>query len=253
MGVYGFDISEYQPVINWDVIPDVYQFAICRAGYGEYTSQKDQYFDAHMQSAIKKGLDIGCYWFMYAVDTTSARNNAEAFYEILKPYIGSINYPLVCDIEGDTIRYIKKHNVLPTRAVISTIIDAFCSYLEDKGFYVSVYSDNSFINEYFNDEILKRYDLWLADWKTNTGKPEGTPNKPCGMWQFTSKGNVKGISGSVDLNYAYLDYPDIIKRYGLNHLDKTQSAETVKKWTVTGGTVTETDTQIIIALNKVVI
>lgn len=252
MGVYGFDISEYQPAINWGVIPDLYQFAICRAGYGEYARQKDQYFDRHMQGALDAGLDVGCYWFMYALDATSARNNAEAFYEIISPYIGKIRYPLVCDIEGDIIRYMKKHRVMPTRMVISSIVDAFCSYLEDKGFYVSVYSDNSFINEYFSDEILKRYDLWLADWKTNTGKPEGTPNKQCGMWQFTSKGNVKGITGSVDLDYAYLDYPELITRNRLNHLVIPETDETVKKWTVSGGTVTETDTQIIITLDKVV-
>ena len=36
------------------------------------------------------------------------------------------------------------------------------------------------------------------------------------MWQYTSRGNVDGISGHVDLDIAYKDYPSIIIRKGFN-------------------------------------
>lgn len=38
------------------------------------------------------------------------------------------------------------------------------------------------------------------------------------MWQYSSNGNVSGINGKVDLNYAYKDYPSIIKNMNLNSL-----------------------------------
>ena len=38
------------------------------------------------------------------------------------------------------------------------------------------------------------------------------------MWQYTSTGSVPGISGNVDLDLGYVDYPSIIKDAGLNHL-----------------------------------
>ena len=37
-----------------------------------------------------------------------------------------------------------------------------------------------------------------------------------GIWQYTSKGSVPGITGNVDLNVAYKNYPTIIKAAGLN-------------------------------------
>jgi len=38
------------------------------------------------------------------------------------------------------------------------------------------------------------------------------------LWQYTSQGTVSGITGKVDINYAFKDYPTIIKKAGLNHL-----------------------------------
>ena len=44
------------------------------------------------------------------------------------------------------------------------------------------------------------------------------PSRKHGMWQYTSKGSVPGVSGVVDLNHAYKDYPGIIKRAGLTQM-----------------------------------
>lgn len=40
--------------------------------------------------------------------------------------------------------------------------------------------------------------------------------KSYGMWQFTSSGAVVGIKGNVDMNAAFLNYPEIIKGAHLN-------------------------------------
>ena len=46
------------------------------------------------------------------------------------------------------------------------------------------------------------------------------PNsKPYGMWQFTWEAKVDGILGNVDENVCYKDYPQILKKAGLNHLN----------------------------------
>lgn len=41
-----------------------------------------------------------------------------------------------------------------------------------------------------------------------------------GLWQYSWKGSVSGIVGEVDLDYAYQDYPAIIKAAGLNGFAK---------------------------------
>ena len=76
--------------------------------------------------------------------------------------------------------------------------------------------------------ILKRYDIWVAHY--NVKKP--TYNGTYGIWQYTSKGNVSGINGNVDLDYIYKAYPDIIRNKGLNNLsqkkyDKNNSEENI--------------------------
>ena len=40
------------------------------------------------------------------------------------------------------------------------------------------------------------------------------------LWQYSWKGSVSGIVGEVDLDYAYQDYPAIIKAAGLNGFAK---------------------------------
>jgi GH25 family lysozyme M1 (1,4-beta-N-acetylmuramidase) len=42
------------------------------------------------------------------------------------------------------------------------------------------------------------------------------------VWQYSSTGKVSGISGNVDMNEAYKDYPQIIKAAGLNGFQKTE-------------------------------
>ena len=43
---------------------------------------------------------------------------------------------------------------------------------------------------------------------------------PVGIWQFSSRGFVDGITGNVDLNAGYVDYPTLIKENGLNGFTK---------------------------------
>lgn len=54
---------------------------------------------------------------------------------------------------------------------------------------------------------------------------------PFDMWQYSWKGKIDGISGGVDCNYCYKDFPAIIKNAGLNGFPKNveKPVETVEK------------------------
>ena len=41
-----------------------------------------------------------------------------------------------------------------------------------------------------------------------------------GLWQYSWTGCIPGISGDVDLDYAYKDYPTMIQNAGLNGFTK---------------------------------
>jgi len=247
MGLFGIDVSEYQEKIDWSAIPSNYEFAIIRAGYGVSVSQIDKQFERNINEAHDKGFHIGAYWFLYALTPEEAIQNAEAFLSIINKHKGKIDLPVVLDVEGDTAAYMQRMGKEPSKYAISEMIRAFCKRMELEGYYVSVYSDNNFINTYFEKDILEKYDLWFAYWVSNF-KPEYCI-RSCGIWQYTSSGQINGIDGKVDLNYTEWDYPKIIKDAGLNHL-QDKSNNTLLKYLVESGMVTETENEIIIVLKK---
>ena len=49
------------------------------------------------------------------------------------------------------------------------------------------------------------------------------------MWQKSERGGIDGISGDVDLDECYVDYPEIIRGGGFNGFPKPEKAvETVE-------------------------
>ena len=63
--------------------------------------------------------------------------------------------------------------------------------------------------------------MWVAEYgsRCNYGGTHG-------MWQYSSTGRVSGISGNVDMDISYVDYPAKIKAAGLNGFKKTTSSTT---------------------------
>ena len=100
------------------------------------------------------------------------------------------------------------------------IVKAFCSEIEKHGYYAMFYCNLNWLNNYlYKDELLPKYDLWLAQW--NIDKPSCT----CGIWQYSSTGKIDGIDGNVDLDVSYKNYSEIMKSKGLNGFSKSNNLE----------------------------
>lgn len=201
----GIDVSMYQQNVDWKAVKNSgVDYAIIRAGYGRYASQKDPYFDQNMRNAKAAGLACGAYWFSYADSVAAAKQEAEVFLQVIDGY--QFEYPLVFDIEDQV-------HVNMTKEQVSAIIEAFCQTVEAKGYYVSVYSYASFLNTKVYQSVLDRYDIWVAHF--NTSAPAYSLSS-YGMWQYSSTGSVPGIAGDVDLDYGYYRYPNIMSQAHLN-------------------------------------
>lgn len=195
----GIDVSQWQADVDWKKVKESgAEFAIVRAGYGKYSSQKDLRFDEHMKNAQAAGLNCGAYWYSYAVNVEEARQEAEACYEIIKNY--KFTYPIYFDIEDPSQKYL-------STAQISAIVETFCSTLQAKGYYVGIYSYASFLNSKIFDSVLDKYDVWVAHF--DVAAPDFA--REYGMWQYKGdSGTWPGVSGNVDLDYSYKNYPYII-------------------------------------------
>ena len=200
----GVDVSVYQGNIDWNKAKaDGIEFAIMRAGYGKYVSQKDKYFDQNMKNAKAAGLPCGVYWFSYALTPEDAIKEADACYEVIKNY--KLEYPVSFDMETESQMKLPKETV-------AQIIEAFCGRMESYGYYTTLYTYASFLNYKVDDRIFDKYDIWVAHY--NTSKPAF--NRNYGLWQYSCTGSVWGITGNVDRDYVYLDYERIIKNAHLN-------------------------------------
>lgn len=200
----GIDVSKHNGVIDWKKVKAAgVQFAMIRAGYGQYAEQKDPQFDANVKGAQSVGIPFGFYWYSYAKNAADAKKEAEVFLQVIKGL--KPEYPVAFDIEDP------KQSPL-SNATLNSIVRAFCDTVEAAGYYVVLYSMLSWLTSKLGN--ISDYDVWLAHWvKETTYKGE------YGIWQYTDNGRVNGIAGNggkVDMNYAYKDYPALMRKYGFN-------------------------------------
>ena len=210
----GIDISHHQGDIDFDKLKGNIDFAMVRTSYGLF--YEDKKYKKNIQGLEKIGVPYGLYHFSYATSIDEAKKEANSFIKIIKNY--NPTYPVVIDIESSS----RTSNVRSDALV--DITDTICSIIEKAGYYVMIYANLDYLNGKLNSNKLDRYDKWLAQW---TDKP--TYSKNFGIWQYTSKGNVPGIKGNVDLNISYKDYPSIIGNKKSNDTIKTSSINYVVK------------------------
>lgn len=211
MEIKGIDVSKWQGTINWDdVKKEGTEFAIIREGWGKKSpTQIDKKFKENYENAKAAGIPLGCYHYSYADSIYDAKKEAEFCLENIQGL--KLEYPVCFDIEDREM--LKLSNRQRT-----DIVKSFCEEIEKAGFYAMFYCNLNWLSNYlYKDELLPKYDLWLAQWSV------GLPSVSCGIWQKTDKGVIDGICGNVDIDIAYKNYPEIIKAKGLNGFDKSSN------------------------------
>lgn len=207
MAIKGIDVSEHNGSVDFTKVKAAgYSFVMIRAGYGKYLKQKDPRFEENYKKAKAAGLGVGTYWYSYATTAGDAKTEAKVFLDVIKGK--QFDYPVAFDIEDIS----QTSMSVPRDAIVTT----FCDYVQSKGYYCSLYSYTSFLENKISKSVRSKYDIWVANF--NVSKPS-YPD-PYGMWQYTSSGKVGGVNGNCDCNYAYKEYPTIIKNAGLNGYSK---------------------------------
>ncbi len=199
----GIDVSKHQGLIDWQKVKGAgIDFAMLRAGYGRYDNQKDERFEENYANAKAAGVKVGAYHYSYAKSTDDAKKEAETF---LKWISGKqFEYPVAFDVE-------EKSQSDKGKQFVSDVIRAFCETVENAGYYVCVYANKYWLDNFIDDDCKKKYDTWLAQWAE-----KATYAGNYGIWQYSSQGSIDGISGRSDMDESYKDYYSIMKNKGLN-------------------------------------
>ena len=201
----GIDVSKWQGTIDWEKVKAAgVEFAMLRAGYGR--GNPDEQFERNASECTRLGIPFGVYWFSYAYTTALAEREAERCLEMIAPY--KLSYPVAWDYEYDSMDYATERGIKITKTLVSAMARAFLNKVEEAGYYGALYANPNYLAQYFDADLPKRYDIWLAKWPYTVPGPDTPKPAQCGgIWQYTSSGAVAGINGRVDMNYAYYDYP----------------------------------------------
>lgn len=214
----GIDVSSHNGAVGWERVRAAgVEFAILRAGYGKYENQTDKTFAENAEGALAAGLECGAYWFSYALTPDDAREEARLCAKVLEPYRGRFSFPVWYDYEYDSERYSAEHGVTPDKELRTQLAVAFCAELERLGWRAGIYTNLDYIKNRLDLTRLAAWELWLADYT-------GGPDVECGMQQTGSTGRVDGISGNVDTDEAFLDYPALTRKNGWNGYTKEAGA-----------------------------
>lgn len=211
MKLKAIDISYAQPAVDFSLVKKAgVKAVIVRNGY---LNKTDTHFVQHVKGAVEAGLDIGSYTYIMADTVAQAKIEAEQTVDRLRQFKGYLNYPVFCDMESQ--KYYDEQKF--SKRLRTDIILTFCEEIKKAGYYPAVYINPAWLEQWvFKNEILNKYDIWLAAW---TDSPEkATRYDYCQtMWQWGTE-KINGIAKPVDSDLVYVDYPDKIRKTGLNFL-----------------------------------
>ena len=209
----GIDVSRHQGNIDWTKVKNSgkVDFAILRAGYGKVISQKDSKFEEYYAQCNANQIPVGAYWYSYAMNEAEARKEAEVFLQVIKGK--QFAYPVYFDLE-------EPKQLALGKMKCSSIARAFLEIVEQAGYFVGLYMSKSHLESYITEEIRNRYAVWVAHYGVKQTSYAGQ----FGIWQKSDTGSVPGISGNVDLDECYQDYPTPIQSAGLNGFAKPGSS-----------------------------
>lgn len=201
--ITGIDLSKYNGTVDWKRVKDSgIDFAMLRLGsrgYGSGEISLDEKFVEYAQNAAFNGIPIGAYFYSQAISESEAVEEANYVVGAIAGF--SIKYPVAIDVETVDNDDARTDNLSMRERTI--IVKSFCDTVKNYGYKPIIYADRDMLISGLDLEELTGYDVWLADDNVPTDYPY-----LFGMWQYTTKGKVDGITGDIDMNLSFINYEE---------------------------------------------
>lgn len=190
----GIDVSENNGVINFaQVKNDEIDFVMIRIGWigNKENHTIDKYFEENYRKAKIAGLKVGIYVYNYCKTVEAVQSGAKWVLNNLKNR--EIDMPIFIDMEDNTILDCNNLNLL---------CKEFCDIINQTQYISGIYANKDWFLNKLNIKELLNYKIWLAEWNNNETHSLGYK---VDLWQYSSKGKIKGINGNVDMNKCLCD------------------------------------------------
>lgn len=230
------DVSSWQGDIDWaKAKADGVEGAIIRLGFG-WGNDADTKAQRNISECKRLGIPFGIYWYSYAEDASGSRQEGNDVVSKLRQFGVSPNdlkYPVYYDLESWTWT---GHTPPTNPNVYNGIVNAWYGALQSGGYQnLGVYSYTSYLQGPLNNANIYAKTRWVAQYGPRMEFTAfGTNDRG---WQYTSSGQINGISGNVDMSAFGNKTYSVIKRLaGSTRYDTMVSVVSEGAWSA-GGTV----------------
>ena len=196
--VFGIDVSHHNGAIDWKKVAESgKKFAIMKCQYEAQSHRKDERFEENYKGCGENGIARGVYIYIARASMADPVADANSLLKHLKDR--PLEYGIWLDLEDKSVD-------VKGKAYIKNLAYQYARIFEKAGYYVGIYCNKDWYNRLIDEELKKDYDFWIARYPLKDNG-EYNPNsilKPkygnAVAWQYSSKGNVPGIKGNVDLD-----------------------------------------------------
>lgn len=188
----GIDVSGSQGNIDWATVKKDNDFAIIKLGniYDTDTNYIDSKFEQNYKNAVENGLKVGVYIYNYCNSTKTLKKGTKWALDVLNKR--KLNLPIYLDMEDKSIK-IEGKTALTEQCI------EFAKIVKEAGYKAGIYANLDWFKNYIDaNKFDKDVSVWVAQYYKKC-EYEGKYD----IWQYSSSGEVSGISGRVDMNYLY--------------------------------------------------
>lgn len=203
--VLGIDVSHHNGKIDWEQVRLAdKKFAIFKAQYEAQSHRIDEFFEYNYAQAGKYGIARGVYIYIARASAADPLSDVFALLDKLKGRV--LEYGIWLDLEDKSIEHLGKTG-------IERLAYIYAAPLKAKGYYVGIYCNLDWYNRLISDNLKRDFEFWIARYPRNdkgvyNSESSLKPNKIAVAWQYSSKGNVPGITTRCDLN---VDFDGIVR------------------------------------------
>lgn len=204
----GINVNSQKGEIDWSQVANAgVDYVMIRVGFREYERGRlleDEYFTSNIEGATAAKIPVGVYFYSKAVNDTEAEEEATFVLDKIRTY--NITYP-VCiywkyDLNTDGTMSESSRVAGCNGEQVTGFINTFCSRISMAGYTPGFYCDKEMGYERLDLGKLSSYDMWYSEYETAPSFYYDFE-----MWQYTTEGNVPGITERVPITLS-------LKKYG---------------------------------------
>ena len=197
----GIDVSRYQKDIDYIQVKnagiDFVMIRVGARGYQSGTISLDEYFTKNITAATEAGLDVGVYFYSQAISVDEANEEANLVIEACKDY--KLKYPVAYDMEF--VENDKARVETLSKDERTLIAATFLNRMVEAGYKPMIYGNEEWLTKRVDIKNMIGVSVWLSD-------ESEIPDYPYqyAMWQYSTKGELYGIDGPVNMDLCFIDY-----------------------------------------------